>query len=312
MDNTKTTPKDFFLWAGAMVALYWSIVAFIGLIFDYINYAFPNALSYYPSDPYQGGISYEMASLIVLFPLAVVLMRVIHNDIRKDSTRKSIWVRRWALFLTLFVAGASMAGDVIVLLTSFLNGSDLTAPFLLKIATVFLVAAAVFMHFMAEYWGYWDTYPSRAHAVGYAAGLLALLTIIAGFFIVGTPGHARQIRMDGQKVSDLENIQWQIINYWQSKAVLPAQLHDLESSFSGSVPLDAQTKTPYGYEVTGTTSFRLCATFNAENYSYTGSNVYPYDTMYPKGTRDIWTHAAGKVCFDRTIDPDIYPPSKKQ
>ena len=159
MDNKpKTTPKDFFLWAGAMVALYWSVVAFLGLVFDYINYAFPNATSYsyYPSNPYQSGISYEMASLIVLFPLFVVLMRVIHTDIVRDPSRSEIWVRRWALFLTLFVAGATMAGDIIVLLTSFLNGSDLTTAFLLKIALVFLVAAAGFMHFIADYRGYWE------------------------------------------------------------------------------------------------------------------------------------------------------------
>src|ERR1700690_4073604 len=149
MDKPKATPKDFFLWAGAMVAFYWSVIAFLGLVFDYINYAFPNPLSYYPPDPYQSSISYEMASIIVLFPLFVVLMRLIHNDIKRDSSRAQIWVRRWALFLTLFVAGFTMAGDLIWLLTAFLNGTDLTAAFLLKAALVFLVAAAVFMHFIA-------------------------------------------------------------------------------------------------------------------------------------------------------------------
>ena len=80
MDNTKprTTPKDFFLWAGAMVSLYVSVFSFLGLVFDYLNYAFPNPLlqSFY-ADPYQGSISYEIASLIVMFPLFFVLMRVI-------------------------------------------------------------------------------------------------------------------------------------------------------------------------------------------------------------------------------------------
>ena len=59
MDKPKTTPKDFFLWAGAIITFYWSVIAFILLTFDYINYTFPNALSYYPADPYQSGISYE-------------------------------------------------------------------------------------------------------------------------------------------------------------------------------------------------------------------------------------------------------------
>ena len=62
MDKPKATPKDFFLWAGAMVSLYGGTVAFINLIFDYINYAFPDALSYY-YNPYQGSVAYEMSLL---------------------------------------------------------------------------------------------------------------------------------------------------------------------------------------------------------------------------------------------------------
>ena len=48
MDRPKTTPKDFFLWAGAMVTLYAGVFAFVGLLFDYLNYTFPDtALNYY-------------------------------------------------------------------------------------------------------------------------------------------------------------------------------------------------------------------------------------------------------------------------
>src|SRR4051812_46406726 len=105
MDKPKTTPKDFFLWAGAMISLWAGVVAFLALVFDYINYSFPNVLSYNPN-PYQGGMPYEMASLIVLAPLFLILMRVIRRDIARDPSRNEIWVRRWALFLTIFAAGA--------------------------------------------------------------------------------------------------------------------------------------------------------------------------------------------------------------
>jgi hypothetical protein len=313
MDKPRTTPKDFFLWAGAMVALYWSVVAFVGLLFDYINYALPSATSYVPVDPYQSGISYEMASLIILFPLAIILMRVIHADIRKDPSRSDIWVRRWALFLTLFVAGATMAGDLIVLLTSFLNGSDLTTAFLLKIAVVFLVAAAGFMHFLADFRGYWDSYPRRAHMVGYATGVLVLATIIAGFFIVGTPGEARKMRLDVQKVADLQSVQSQVVYYWQQKKALPMSLADLHDSISGyRAPVDPQTNQPYEYIKTGPLSFQLCADFNAA-----GSNNNAMEGRYPTsiampyakgGMLDNWQHAAGRTCFERVIDPALYAP----
>src|SRR3989338_7527177 len=214
MDKPKITAKDFFLWAGAMVAFYWSVIAFIYLVFDYINYALPNALSYYPADPYQSGISYEMASIIVLLPLSMFLMRLIRTDISRDPSRKEIWVRRWALILTLFVAGIAIAVDLITLLTTFLNGEALTTAFLLKVLIILLIAAGVFMHFIADLKGYWDTFPERRNWVRIGVAVLAVATIVAGFFIVGTPAQARLARFDAQKVNDLQNIQYRVTNYY--------------------------------------------------------------------------------------------------
>ena len=318
MDKPKTTAKDFFLWAGAMVAFYWSVLAFVFLIFDYINYAFPNALAYYPTNPYESGISYEMASVIVLLPIFLFLMHLIRKDIVLDSSRKEIWVRRWALILTLFVAGVSIAVDLIMLLTTFLNGEALTAAFLLKTLVVFLVAAGVFMHFSADLKGYWDAFPQRKRSVGIGVLVLAIATIIAGFFIVGTPAQARLARFDEEKLTDLRYIQSQVINYWQAKQKLPVTLDDLNNSLSYSyLPMDAQTGETYIYQATGILSFKLCAIFNAEGHANQDKFSETRAVMpVPAGvkkvtTQDNWQHGSGQVCFARTIDPSFYPPLNK-
>lgn len=315
MDKPKTTAKDFFFWAGAMVAFYWSVIAYIYLVFDYINYAFPNALSYYPADPYQSGISYEMASVIVLLPISMLLMRLIHADIARDPSRKEIWVRRWLLILTLFLAGIVIAADLITLLTTFLNGEELTAAFLLKALAIFLIAAGVFMHFIADLRGYWDLFPSRKRAVTIGIGILVFVTIVSGFFIVGTPAQARLARFDAQKVNDLQNIQSQITYYWQAKRTLPVTLDDLHTSLSyGPVPMDPQTGQPYTYRTTGALSFKLCADFNAESRAaqnrYTQPMAVPAGIGDKAGAPDTWQHGAGRACFDRTIDPSFYPSIK--
>ena len=82
MDKPKVTPKDFFLWVGVMVSLYGGVVAYITLVFDYINHAFPNPVTnvYYPG-AYSASISYESATLIVLTPVLLVLMRLIRRSI---------------------------------------------------------------------------------------------------------------------------------------------------------------------------------------------------------------------------------------
>ncbi|MEK7101870.1 MAG: DUF5671 domain-containing protein [Patescibacteria group bacterium] len=321
MDKPKITAKDFFVWAGAMVTFYWSVIAFILLTFDYINYSFPNALSYYPADPYQSGISYEMASIIVLFPIYLLLMKLIHGDISRDPSRNEIWVRRWALILTLFVAGVAIAVDLITLLTTFLNGEALTIAFLLKVLIIFLVAGGVFMHFIADLKGYWDAFPARRNMVRIGVAALAVVTIVSGFFIVGTPAQARLARFDAQKVSDLQNIQSQVVYFWQAKQKLPEAITDLNNSLAyGPVPVDTQTGEPYTYQAIGMLSFKLCAEFNTQSRG--NGNVYS-EFAYSEPTRptpagvkgmppqDNWQHSAGEVCFDRTIDPSFYPPLNK-
>lgn len=309
MDKPKITPKDFFLWAGAMVAFYWSVLAFIFLIFDYINYTFPNVLSYYPADPYQSGISGEMASVIVLLPLYLWLMTIIRRDIVRDPSRGEIWVRRWAIILTLFIAGIAIAGDLIVLLTTFLNGESLTTAFLLKVLVILLVAAGVFMHFSADLKGYWERFPARRQYVRAGVGVLALVAIVSGFFIVGTPQAARLARFDSEKVMGLQDIQSRIINYWQAKQRLPAELSELGDPVTyGPVPVDPQTGESYTYRATGQLSFELCANFNNESRA-PYSRTEPMMPMGMKGAlMDSWQHGAGVSCFDRTIDPSFFPP----
>lgn len=295
------------MWAGAMISLYASIVAFISLIFSYINYAMPDmALNYYV-DPYSS-IAYEMASLIVFAPLFLILMRAIRRDIARDHSRGEVWVRRWALFLTLFIAGLTIAVDLIVLLTTFLGGEELSARFLLKVLVVLLVAGAGFLHFMADIRGYWVKQPQYARYINWAVGLLVVLTVISGFFIVGTPAEARQKRLDIQRVNDLQTIQWQVVNFWQQKERLPASIAELEDPIAGySNPRDPKTHELYVYRPGQNLSFELCATFEAAGNADWGRGeampVRAYGTL-----EGDWAHNTGETCYVRTIDPERYPP----
>lgn len=306
----RVTPKEFFLWLGAMVSLYWAGIAFIFLAFNYINHAFPNVLLP-QADPYQGGMPYEMASILVLVPLYALLITLIRRDIERDPSRKEVWIRRWALILTLFVTGATITGDVISLLTAFFRGEELTAAFLLKSLVVFLVASAGFLYIGADLRGYWDLHRKHLHWTRAALGLIALASIIGGFFIVGTPYQAREARMDNQRVDGLQTIVMQVVNYWQAKEKLPSSLDALSDPLSqNAVPVDPETAAPYEYSTSGPLTFKLCAVFSRAGRPTHAPNLYIY--AYVLGPKmDSWEHAAGHVCFTRTIDPERYPPKRK-
>ncbi len=311
MNKPKVTPKDFFLWAGAMIALYGSVIALITLLFEYIDYAYPDPFAYWV-DPFSGGIRFAMATLIVLVPLTIILMRLIRSDIVRFPEKADLWVRKWALVLTVFIAGATVVGDLIALVNTFLGG-DFTTRFVLKVLVVLLVAGGVFLHFLADLRGYWVANPSRAKLVGVAAGIAVLVSIISGFFIMGTPGEVRLLRYDSQKVSDLQNIQWQVINYWQQKEELPANLDQLKDPISGAViPVDPQTGGDYTYRVTKAPyTFELCAEFNSDSADMPQVNGKVVSSPYGGIEGENWQHGVGETCFERTIDPERYPPYTK-
>src|SRR4029079_15551049 len=121
---------------------------------------------------------------------------------------------------------------LITLVYVFLDG-EITMRFVLKVAIVLLVASAVFVHFMADMWGFWTKYPSRARSVGIATGILVVLSIAAGFVIVGSPSSVRLQRLDEQKINDLQNIQYSITSFYQSKGRLPDTLAETVDPLGG-------------------------------------------------------------------------------
>jgi hypothetical protein len=311
MQQSKTTPKDFFLWAGAMLMLYGSAIAFIRLLIDYINYVFPDALSYYSWDPYQGSVSFEIAMLIVLFPAFLILMRAIRRDIIEDVSRADVWVRRWALYLTVFIAGLTIVGDLITFVYYFLSGQDITVRFLLKVAVVLLVAGGGFMHFLADLWGFWVKYPARARSVGWGVAALIFLSIVSGFLIIGTPWEARLARLDNQRVQDLQSLQSQILSFYQQKQMLPVALNLLQDpTLYYNVPVDPETGAQYEYMKNADLGFELCATFDAPSRATVdGRPTMPESYGIKSG--DNWQHGIGRTCFVRSIDPDFFPPFNK-
>ena len=301
-----------------MISLYVSVFSFLTLFFEYIDKTYPDALNYYV-DPYSTGMRFSIASLIVLFPLFILLMRFIRRDMDRDATRRDIWVRRWMLYLTIFIAGATVAGDLISLVNTFLGG-EITMRFIMKVIVVLLVASIGLMHFMADIWGYWIQNPHYARRVGWGVTSLVVITIASGFIIMGTPGQIRLYRFDEEKVRDLESIQYQIVNFWQAKQKLPSNLEELIDPLNPNpMPRDSQTGAAYIYRHTATTTFVLCATFNAEtdDSSLSSSGMAaPRAPFINDGlnvvTDTSWYHAAGEACFLRVIDPERYPSLNKK
>jgi hypothetical protein len=309
VEKVRTTPKDFFLHLGIIVALYVSAVSLINLLFGIVDILHPDALSYY-YDPYSTAIRWSIASLVIFFPVYIFLGWLFNRELVVNPEKKSVGIRRWLTYFTLFITGLTIVIDLVVLLNSFLGG-EISTRFVLKVLAVLVVAAFIFFYYILDLRRGAGSRIFKGFAIG--AIVLVLASLIGGFSVMGSPQTQRQIRFDNERESSLQSIQWQIINYWQQKQALPATLADLNDALSGyAVPTDPQTKASYEYAVVSKTSFKLCANFAQPSMKGMNSQSYPvYPELGPENTN--WQHEAGKACFTRTIDPDKYPvirPSK--
>jgi len=297
--NNKTTPRDFFLHIGATIALYASVIALMNLAFEIINRLLPDQLNNYLN---ANSIIYPISILVVLVPVLYLLEWLISHEILRVVEKKEVWVRKWMIYLTLFLTGATMVGDLVALINIYLNG-EISGRFVWKVVIVLILSSAVFKYyfFSINENMYWSKIVKKI--IPWWGIVLTLSAIIGGFLIVGSPAQQRALRFDEQRISDLTNIQWQIINYWQRKQVLPTTLSNLNDTLSNFVvPVDPETGKPYDYLVSEAVivqnpSFKLCASFSKDSGVNTGNDQ-----------NDLWVHVAGRVCFDRNIDKALYPP----
>lgn len=158
--KVKTSPKDFFLHLLSMVALYASAIAFVVLCFQVINIWIPDALdsnAYYRAQNARSAIRSAISFLIVAFPVYLLTAWNLSKSYKSDKRRRKIWVRKWLVYFTLFVAALIIMGSLIVLVNTFLSG-DLTLRFFLKFLVMVFVTGAIFGYYL------WDekTYEQRS------------------------------------------------------------------------------------------------------------------------------------------------------
>ena len=316
VSKVSTTPKDVFLSLLMMVMLYICVISMLVLAFTYIDYKYPDLLTYYPYGTFDS-IRNSSSMLVVAFPLLLILSWFIQKDIKKTPEKHELKFRKWFTYLTLFVTSITIVVDLIQLVRRFYEG-DLTIPFTLKVLSVLLIAVGVFSYYV------WDVQnqPQKSKVpmvTGWLSSILVVCVLVMGFFVVGSPMKQREIRMDERRVSDLQTIQYQVIDYWRYKDVLPETTGDLKNNISGFfAPTDPETEEAYEYVVLDSLKFKLCTTFNQDN-PYNNIKVmaeYPYSqkcdeygNCFSYGN-ESWNHEAGYTCFERTIDPAMYPKEK--
>ncbi len=297
--QSSQAPKNFFVQIGMFATLYVSAISFLVFLFSVIDNVFPQVLDYY-SD--TSSIRFSISTLIVVFPLFIWLGQVYRKFVIENPEYKDGKLRKWIIYFTLFVTGATIAGDAIVLINSFLAGEDFTTGFIFKVLAVFVVAGSIFAFCLKDLKGYFDANPKQSKFWATVVCVVIGISIIFGFVMIGSPSAQRVRNYDNRRVQDLQSIQWQVITYYQNKNKTPANLSELQDPLTGfNIPTDPETFEPYSYTKISDVKFELCADFGLENMKEENRPKAVYSDV-----DENWQHRAGNHCFERTLDPDIY------
>jgi hypothetical protein len=140
--------REAFFYLLQFAALYTSAWSLGRLLFLLIERALPDPIDESWRSAVSGdSIRWAISSLMVAFPIFLLVARSLTRAAHRDPERRGSKVRKWLTYLTLFVAAAVLTGDLITVIYNLLGG-EITTRFLLKTATVALIAGGVFGYYL--------------------------------------------------------------------------------------------------------------------------------------------------------------------
>lgn len=271
---------------------YWTI-QLGALLFTVIDLSFPNPSLI--SDTWAlRSIADDLASIIIAFPLFLLVTWAIARGARRQPERLESPVRKWLTWIALVITATAMLCDVVTFLAYLLRG-DLDVRFVLKVITVFAIAGGVFVYYLDSLRR--DTVSaSRNRWFAIAALAAVLLGLGLGFSRLGSPATQRVAAADHRRLFDLSSFALAIHANWTSSHndrgfALPKTLQEVRKSGSAASYIDPVSGYMYEYIPGNGTRYQLCATFSAA------------------GSEPGWKHPAGHYCFalDAALQPVAIP-----
>lgn len=240
--------------------------------------------------------SWSLASIIVAFPVYLLLSRTVVRDVRRHPEKLNSPVRKWLTYLALVIAACVFIGDLITALTYFLQG-EITTRFLAKALVVLVLSGAVFFYYFGGLKESDSAGAQRKLTRDAWMALLSAVCVVAllafGFGFTGAPRTLRMQRADSKRLQDLYALSQQITLRWNRDGhKLPEHLDELHNIALA----DPVTRAGYEYLPGEGSQFQLCATFSV-------ASIHDDESPQTK----LWAHPGGHYCF--SFDATQPPPN---
>jgi len=292
-------PKYAFYYFLSLVALIFMAVS-VGLIaFGIINRTIADVLAIAAynnfNNNFNGQFKFAISALFIATPVFYIISNLINRGLKREELKIDSEIRRWLTYFIIFVSSLIILGVFIGIINNFLSG-ELTTRFILKAASVFIIAAMVFSFYFYDIKRVDVVKKDKVVKMFFFASLtLVLVAFISAWFYVESPQEARNRRLDEIVVNNMYNLESAINAYYERHSVLPISLDDLKNEenffFEDNFIFDPETQERIVYKLTGENndSFELCANFRTNSFELSGSRATHY-----RGDKN---HEAGYQCL---------------
>ncbi len=303
MENN--TAKHFALQLGSLASLYLSLAFLLVLIFGIVNLLYPDATEgSWAVESASSSVRLGFAMVLVFFPTYLVLTRLVNQARRQETDGNYLTLTKWLIYLSLIIGGGVLLGDIVAIVMAFLEGG-ISTRFILKALAVIIIVGPAFYYYILDARGYWLKNEKISIRFAIGATLVVLVAMVFGLKNIATPDEVRERKIDDKQITDLQDIQYRVINYYQINSTLPKSLSELPKT--APLPSAPESRTAYIYNLSDK-GYQLCANFAYPNqidqYRYYG---IPIDVTNPIKNQDNWEHSEGDFCFERVISNESVP-----
>jgi hypothetical protein len=294
--------KHAFFYLTSFFTLGLTAIAVGALCYQIINFYFPLEYQDYGNQLSQSAIKFGIATIIVAAPVFYFVTRIINRSLSKKDLDHDSGIRRWLTYIVLFIAAATVVGDLVTIIWNFLEG-ELSIRFFLKALTILIIAGGIFLYYFGDMRNETDASRRKKNNL-WSIIFAAILTIpfVWALFIMESPMVTRAKKIDRETVRSLNYVRMEVDEFYRRNDELPSSIEALEafdpSDIRGLTSL--QTEKNFEYRQNGEKEYALCADFERNNQDDT-ENPYDYYNIE-------WRHDAGNFCFELTAaEPDIKP-----
>ncbi|KKT13479.1 MAG: hypothetical protein UV95_C0001G0016 [Candidatus Falkowbacteria bacterium GW2011_GWF2_43_32] len=297
--SNKHNAKYAFYYLLSLVALVFTALSVGMIAFSIIDKTVADVLNNFIGHDSQ--LKFAISALLIAAPIFYLISGLINQGRRSGELDKDSAIRRWLTYLILFVSSLVVLGVLISVINAFLDG-ELTARFILKAATVFVISAAVF------YFYFYDIKREEADKKDpvvkiffFASLAVVVAAFTASWFFVEAPQAARARLLDQALTNNIYSLESAVNTYYDRHKQLPDNLTELANDpnvyLDAAALIDPDTKAAIVYNRLSDEDFEFCAVFRLDSAAAdNGSGART--VYYPDNNKN---HKAGYQCLKGTL-----------